>query len=289
MEDSGQLVDPNSTQCGKCHKPFKQYSKKKKSFLMRFTMTALNVPPVNGGYVCYECKKAILAANIVPQEELHSKGPVKKPRRSSFSPPKRNTSKRFKTTATASLEEGHYPRMFRSLLESHHARVAFDDIVTETIKKETKQMKKKKSLFSRQFNAESLEIFSWEEAMLEIQEDMPFFFLCLSAAMPSSADMQEQDLQGKRTKSEMPDKQARQRWCQRVGTILSIILYSHQPLVHGFIQTCIGTFLWMNGCSQMVLKVLHAFGLSRARTGTMTGVNSLRDNAVKDIANWKAQ
>ncbi|ELU00828.1 hypothetical protein CAPTEDRAFT_188936 [Capitella teleta] len=215
-------------------------------------MTALNVPPVNGGYVCYECKKAILAANIVPQEELQSKGPVKKPRRSSFSPPKRNNSKRFKTTATSSLEEGHYPRMFRSLLESHHARVAFDDIVTETIKKER----------------------------------------CHQAQICRSRICRENERKGEGIVGnliEMPDKQARQRCCQRVGTILSIILYSHQPLVHGFIQTCIGTFLWMNGCSQMVLKVLHAFGLSRARTGTMTGVNSLRDNAVKDMANWKAQ
>ena len=75
---------------------------------------------------------------------------------------------------------------------------------------------------------------------------------------------------------------------QRLGMVLSTVLFTSCVKTHNFTQACVGVELWRQGCSLNVFKMLNALGTRQCKEAARGHVDKVRRGHDAQILEWKA-
>ncbi|XP_038046083.1 uncharacterized protein LOC119720481 [Patiria miniata] len=280
-------------ECLKCKTPFQ---KAPKGGYQRRSLKAMKISPEQfggqDGFVCYKCRRILMKQQArIPKKKPKRKrlvNPRPKRKRSCNPRPKKkseNTRPHHETLKELLLnrmKDCQYGPMVRLLLRMESARKAYQLFLDKAVRKEIKAYPK--THLAHAVTAEQVASFKWVEVIEEATSCMPILVNVLKAALPDPSHRKGNVFCGRGVRS---TKQAQGIYNQRLGFILSLIMYSHNPQVYSFIQGCVSLQLWKHGCSQKVVESLHALGICKGLKGTAKTASKLKKDPAQKQKQWQ--
>ncbi|XP_038046081.1 uncharacterized protein LOC119720480 [Patiria miniata] len=284
--------------CLKCKSRFK---KQKKGYKRR-SLKCLKISPEQfggqDGYLCFTCVQVHVnkmrppRTTGPPKEHVHV--PVQWSSKRSLSQVKERPAKkkkreqttdlkRLKIVVLRSIRKSHYDPIFRALLKIKSAKKACHRVLNTEVRKEIKAYPR--THLAQTVTAKHVADFSWDEVVDEASSHMPILVNVLKAALP---DPSNHTTTG--TFCGHLCRSMQQAYCfrnQRLGFILSLILYSLKPRAYSFIQGCVSLQLWKLGCSQKLNECLHVLGVCKGLHGTATAAIHIQKDPTETQKQWQ--
>lgn len=173
--------------CLDCEKPFVKKQKGwKRTSVKRLQGAAEKYP--QDGFLCSKCASKFKAATSSPKRGIKRVistplKPIAKTRR--YKSPSISL-QGIKEKASAELWWGKYTQAFRSVQRCHAGRAALEQLIQDSVRKETKSYPRK-TLLTKDVNVQSITQWSWKEIVKEAETYMPMLMHTLKAALPDPA------------------------------------------------------------------------------------------------------
>ncbi|XP_038045915.1 uncharacterized protein LOC119720342 isoform X2 [Patiria miniata] len=171
------------------------------------------------------------------------------------------------------IQESRYARAIRAILHhSKQSKKAFCTVASTAVRQEISSCALKTLQWS--VTAGNIATFKWDKLVEEAASHMPILVNVLKGAL----HRHQVRLSTRRNKC-MPG--------QRLGFILSLILYSNRPIKYSFIQSCMSVKLKRHGCITSIFDCLHALGVCQTRTYTPLSIDIAGTDNTKRQKQWQ--
>ncbi|XP_038045923.1 uncharacterized protein LOC119720343 [Patiria miniata] len=293
MASSG---NTNTPKCLMCKSPVENMDNSWRRYSLRLSGPSLEQFEGQDGFLCSSCKSKHLQqtasqtqigqAKKRPSFSFYSRQKArKKPKYSvphvSSSHSKVNTlQNRFSNNyqlaqyVAKAINQSKYFLAIRAILKhSKSSREAFCRVASHAVRLETSSCAKKPralKILQWSLNAGNIATFKWDKVVEEATSHMPILVSVLQGALY-------------RHQAKIPT------FCmldQRLGFILSLILYSHQQK-YNFIQSCVSLKLKRHGCTNNLLESLHALGVCLNRKATPLPKDMVGTDYTKRQKQWQ--
>ncbi|XP_030852129.1 uncharacterized protein LOC100893251 [Strongylocentrotus purpuratus] len=186
------------------------------------------------------------------------------------------------------IDKKQYLTAFRALHKSSEdAKSAMVEATCEILKSELSKAKRIPS-FSQEVSAEAIESFSWAQACKDAKEAVPATVRCIEAMTLSLKATINHCYKGKGSKTRNLDHdEAASLRCQRVGRLLSTILYQRSRKKYSFVQGCVGIELWRQRVSHKVFLTLNHMGITQGVQASRNKVDVISKSHDKQLWEWK--
>ncbi|XP_038046724.1 uncharacterized protein LOC119720930 [Patiria miniata] len=262
MASSG---NTNTPECLMCKSPVENTDNSWRRYSLRLSGPSLEQFEGQDGFLCSSCKSKHLQqtasqtqtgqAKKRPSFSFYSTQKGRKKPKYSVPHSKVNTqSKGFLSRCkliqylSKAIKANQYAQAIKAILNhSKRSRQAFCTVASTAVRQEIRRCALK-TLESKPVTPGNIATFKWGKVVEEAASHMPILVNVLKGALH-----RHQKMISTRPAVCMPD--------QRLGFILSLILYSHRARKFSFIQSCVSVKLKRQGCTSTVFKCLHALGV----------------------------
>ncbi|XP_038045920.1 uncharacterized protein LOC119720342 isoform X4 [Patiria miniata] len=288
MTSSG---NKNTPECLMCKSPVENTDNSWRRYSLRLSGPSLEQFEGQDGFLCSSCKSKHLQqtasqtqigqAKKRPSFSFHSTQKARKklkhsvPLVSSSHSKEKTSRKRFSNNrklaqyVAKTVSESRYVQAIKAILcHSKYSREAFCTVASKAVQLEMSRCALK--ILHRSLNAKNIATFKWGKVVEEATSHMPILVNVLQGALYRH--------QARKATICMPD--------QRLGFILSLILYSHKQK-YNFIQSCVSLKLKRHGCSNSLFDSLHALGVCLNRTLKLSPKDMVRTDYTEKQKQWQ--
>lgn len=183
----------------------------------------------------------------------------------------RSKSGKFIAQISKDLRKSQYDRALKHILNSSPSSAkAFKKLVKKRVRKETKDFTKSATYPSLEKGSQAVDEFTWQIFLATVERDMPILYTTLMAAMPTK-----------------PSKRA--NVVPRIGFILSMLMYTHNPQKFHFIQGLCGVQMWRCGASDKLFRSFNKLGLCQSSNTVRKLIDKFCAETDAELLKWKEE